>query len=238
MQARRPFWLEEAYQSAIAMADTGLLERNYRLTRRVAPLLYFLGKKDRKFIDIAGGYGAFTRLMRDIGFDFYWSDPYCENLLARGFESQRARPPFAAVTAFEVLEHVADPLQFIRRALSESGTTTFICSTVLFDGSPPSTDWWYYVFDTGQHISFYQHRTLRTIADSLGLYLHSSADLHMMSQSKISHLSFRFMTGRYSNLLLSYVRRKMASKTFADHEAMLNEGAPVPADHKDLKSSC
>ncbi len=38
------------------------------------------------FLDYAGGYGVFTRLMRDIGFDFYWHDPYTQNLFANGFE--------------------------------------------------------------------------------------------------------------------------------------------------------
>lgn len=221
LQARSPHWLEEAYQSAIADADTGLLDRNYRCVRRVAPLLYSLGMQNCKFLDVAGGYGVFTRLMRDVGFDFYWSDPYCANAVARGFERERANPPFAAVTALEVFEHVTDPLEFSRKVLSETECSTFIFSTLLFRGQPPPVDWWYYVFNTGQHISFYQARTLQVIAESLGLYLYSTADFHMMSTRKISDIGFRLVTGRCSSICFSYLRRRMRSRTLSDHEAIL-----------------
>jgi len=224
LQASTPFWLQEAYQSAIADADTGLLYRNYRFVRRIAPLLYWLNSPTSRFLDVAGGYGVFTRLMRDVGFNFFWSDPYCENLFARGFGREQAEPPFAAVTALEVLEHVPDPLQFIRAALSESECSTFIFSTVLFQGQPPPVDWWYYVFNTGQHISFYRLETLQMIAESLSLYLYSARDLHMLSKRKISWLTYSAMTGRFSSLSFAYVRRKMRSRMMTDHEEILRSG--------------
>lgn len=221
LQARSPYWLEEAYHSAIADADTGLLDRNFRCVRRIAPLLYSLGMQNCKLLDFAGGYGVFTRLMRDVGFDYYWSDPFCANLVARGFERERANPPFAAVTALEVFEHVPDPLEFSRRVLSETECSAFIFSTLLFEGQPPPSDWWYYVFNTGQHISFYQPRTLKVIADSLGMYLYRTTDLHMMSKRKMSDVRFRLLTGRCSSVYFSYLRRRMKSRTFSDHEAAL-----------------
>lgn len=226
LQATSPYWLEEAYQSAIANADTGLLDRNYRGVRRIAPLLYSLGMQNGRFLDVAGGYGVLTRLMRDIGFDFYWSDPYCTNLVARGFERERTSPPFEAVTALEVFEHVVDPLEFSRTVLSENQCSTLIFSTLLFERQPPPMDWWYYVFNTGQHISFYQARTLHVIAEYLGLYLYPTADLHVMSKKKLSKFGFRLITGRCSSICLGYVRRKMQSRTFSDHEAILmgNDG--------------
>ena len=67
-----PFWLEEAYNSAIAKADTGILARNVRLSRIASCFLFSAGVGDRTCIDVAGGYGLFVRLMRDVGFDFDW----------------------------------------------------------------------------------------------------------------------------------------------------------------------
>jgi len=66
LQVEEPYWLEEAYKSPINDSDTGLLERNIYLSRKVSVILYFLFKKDGNYLDYGGGYGIFTRLMRDI----------------------------------------------------------------------------------------------------------------------------------------------------------------------------
>ncbi len=64
-------------------------------------------------MDWAGGHGLFVRLMRDQGFDFHWQDDYAENILAKPHIFARTQVPVSAVTAFEVFEHVADPLSFV-----------------------------------------------------------------------------------------------------------------------------
>jgi hypothetical protein len=74
--------------------------------------------------------------MRNIGFDYYWTDLYCQNLLAGGFEISSAKLPFSAVTAFEVLEHVPDPMELLAQALDRASTRTIIVSTELFEGAP------------------------------------------------------------------------------------------------------
>ena len=86
LQTEEPFWLEEAYKESINISDTGIMVRNLYLSKITTLIIYFLFDKNKKFLDYAGGYGIFVRLMRDIGFDFYWYDKYSENLLARGFE--------------------------------------------------------------------------------------------------------------------------------------------------------
>jgi len=52
------------------------MSRNISSSKITAVILFFLFKKFGKFLDFGGGYGIFTRLMRDIGFDFYWYDPH------------------------------------------------------------------------------------------------------------------------------------------------------------------
>jgi hypothetical protein len=96
-------------------------------------------------------------MMRDIGFDFYWKDPYSRNIHARGFEFDADLAPCTALTAFEVMEHLEDPLAFIQDALETAQTDTFIFTTELFHGTPPGPgEWDYYAPETGQHIAFYQ----------------------------------------------------------------------------------
>jgi len=112
LQTENPYWLEEAYTDAIALADTGLVYRNISIAPRLALLLNHYFDAKATYLGVAGGYGILTRLMRDYGFNYYWEDKYCSNLLARGFEASKSTKPFAALTAFEVLEHVYDPVSF------------------------------------------------------------------------------------------------------------------------------
>lgn len=222
LQTEEPYWLDEAYCTVISDADTGLVARNIFISRKLSCLLYFLFDKDGRYLDVGGGYGLLTRLMRDIGFDFYWTDKSCDNLLARGFESNKVSPTFSAITAFEVLEHLHDPLSFIKDSLSDSGTKTIIFSSELYEGMPPRpNEWWYYSLNTGQHISFFQKKTLSYIADNMGLHFHTNGGIHMLTNKTVNSFFYKILTGRFSDTLSRIVGRNMKSKTFSDHEALL-----------------
>jgi hypothetical protein len=219
LQTEEPYWLQEAYSSAIADADTGLVLRNLAIARRLSAVLYFCFDREGVFVDAAGGYGLLTRLLRDTGFDFYWQDKYCQNQFARGFEAEGIDRSVAAVTAFEVLEHVQDPLEFIDSVLSEFGSRTFVFTTELFAGDPPAPGrWWYYTPQTGQHISFFQERTLRYLGERLSLRLYSNRGMHVLTDRPLNESTFRFLTGKGSWLGQAWARLRMTSKTFADHE--------------------
>jgi len=228
LQTETPWWLEEAYTEAIADADTGLIARNQGIARKLAALLYCCFDRQGHYIDSAGGYGMLTRLMRDIGFDFYWHDDYCRNLFARGFEADKLSGAVSAVTAFEVLEHVQDPLQFLSHCLQENTASTIIFSTELFRGDPPApSDWWYYTPDTGQHISFYQRRTLEMLASKLSLRLYSHRNLHILTERRINTALFRLMTGRLSWPGYAWARLRMTSRTFPDHQYICSKTGPA-----------
>jgi hypothetical protein len=221
LQTEAPHWLDEAYAAPIAAADTGVAWRNLTLARLTAPLLYFQFDRHGKYLDAAGGYGLFTRLMRDIGFDYHWSDKYSPNLFARGFEDSG---PYAAATAFEVMEHLTDPLGFVSDLLNE--TDTIIFTTELFSGKPPGIDWWYYVFSTGQHISFYQKRTLGFIAEQFGMRCYSFGLLHVWTRHRLNPLALRMLTSPFSApLLTAWIRRGLASRMVPDHERVIAESS-------------
>jgi hypothetical protein len=74
LQTEDPYWLDEAYKDPITLTDTGYMQRNINLSKMVATILLLFFDFRRKFLDYVGGYGVFVRLMRDIGFDFYWYD--------------------------------------------------------------------------------------------------------------------------------------------------------------------
>jgi hypothetical protein len=180
-----------------------------------------LGERgEGRYLDIAGGYGLFTRLMRDYGFDYYWSDKFCQNLMARGFEYCSELGPCTAITAIEVLEHTENPAEFIKNTLDAGQTDTFIFTTELYHGDPPSEQWAYYSFDTGQHISFFKQITLETIARNMGLNFLSNGYLHVFTSKTINHFFFRACTGKFAEILSHWVRNRLGSLVQVDHDKL------------------
>ena len=219
LQTEPAHWLPEAYANAITALDIDLVARNQANARKLACCLYLLFGARGRHLDFAGGYGLLTRMLRDFGFDAYWFDPYCENLFARGFEDVTGSSGYETASAFEVLEHVQDPLAMLRDIKARSGAHTMFLSTELFEGAPPSPDKWdYYVKDTGQHITFYQARTLRVIAKELGLALHTDGVLHVMTSRSLNAAVLSLASGRLSHLLQLVVRARMRSRTREDQD--------------------
>jgi hypothetical protein len=224
LQTEEPYWLDEAYHDAIAVTDTGLVQRNVSLACKLAAALHFGFEIKGRCLDVAGGYGMLVRLMRDFGFDFYWEDKYCENILAKGFEARDTEPDFEVITAFEVMEHVHDPIAFIKEAMAKHDASTLVFSTQVYaEGPPPALDWWYYSFETGQHISFYTKRTLSHIADRLCLNFFSTGGIHIFTNKEIKPLWLAIASGRLALVLAHYIRWRKGSRIMDVHYYMVSK---------------
>lgn len=223
MKTEKPYWLNEAYQDAINDADTGLVERNISNSNMLPVLLCLLGIESGKLLDVAGGYGLLARLMRDKGFDCYTTDKYCKNLFAKTFEPNEH---FKAegLFAFEVLEHIENPLQFLTDCFNVYDCKTIIFSTLTFANKVPPKDWWYYSFEGGQHITFYQERTLSLLADRLSCkYYMLNRGLHIITDKNMKGIKKALLLNKKLRKWLStYIRckRKRLSKTWDDHLKM------------------
>jgi hypothetical protein len=217
-----PYWLDEAYKSAIAYSDTGIIARNLRIAQMLSGVLYFaLGDYGfGKWLDYGGGHGVLTRLMRDRGFDFYWHDPYAENVFTRGFEHRTDRV-YDGITAIEVLEHMADPVSFVAQALGSTQARTLILTTETYAGPPPAPQsWWYYGLDTGQHIAFFQRRTLKLLAERFGLRCFSAGNVHVFTQRSLRPGALKVACSALAPLLDGVARMRMKSRTRSDHEKL------------------
>ncbi|WP_104743897.1 class I SAM-dependent methyltransferase [Helicobacter cinaedi] len=172
-------------------------------------------------LDFGGGSGLLVRLLRDVGIESYWSDEYCENLFARGFEWQENIKPTLA-TCFEVFEHLPNPREQIDSMLKICPNLLF--STELLPCPIPESNganaWWYYGFSHGQHISFYTYKSLELIAKAHNLHFCSYGGLHLFSQVYISPLHFKWLIRLAHRGLFTLIKRRFYSKTMSDCEKL------------------
>ncbi len=209
MQTEEPYWLEEAYSSAITGLDIGLLHRNVNLTPVTISLISNAFNKRGKFIDYGGGYGVFTRMMRDKGFNFYRQDVYCENLFAKHFDvsDTNNHGKFELLTAFEVFEHLSDPNAELKKMLEYSDSIFFsteICPAVINDVN----QWWYFIPTTGQHISFYSLAALHILAKRNNLnYYTNGRNLHLFTTKKLKSGLFRLLVSYRFSKYFSFFKK-------------------------------
>jgi hypothetical protein len=209
IQTEKPYWLDEAYTDAITKSDLGLISRNSALSRISKGIITTLFDSKAKFVDYGGGYGMFVRMMRDFGFDYYRFDKFCTNLFAVGFDADlKDKNQYELITAFEVFEHLTNPLDEIESMLQFSKNILF--STFLVpSNNPKPSEWWYYGLDHGQHISFFTLQSLRIIAERFSLNLYSNGNsLHLLTEKKIPAIWFNLISRDKVSHMLNLVLRK------------------------------
>lgn len=209
IQTEEPFWLEEAYSlGAISALDVGIMSRNLLLIDKTEKILYKLFSDFSNFfaVDYGGGHGVFVRMMRDKGFNFFRQDIHADNIYARYFDIKDlpANHKFNILTAFEVFEHLPNPIEEITKMFNYSDI--ILLSTELQPSGNFSNleDWWYFAPETGQHISFYTEEAFKEIAKKLSAYYYTDfINLHILSKNQLdvnpligkkkSHLKKRFL---------------------------------------------
>jgi Methyltransferase domain len=180
-------WVAEAYAEPINRSDTGYVARNLYMRDKMRECIEFNLNPDGIFLDYAAGYGLFVRLMRDAGYDFRWSDLYCQNLFSRGFEApEPLTGPYEAVTAFEVFEHLTNPTGEMKK-LSAITSCLIFSTKLVSEPAPKLDDWWYYGLEHGQHIAFYTRKSLELLAARFGYRVATDGtDLHVFSKKQVS----------------------------------------------------
>ena len=238
VSVENPFWLPKAYAEPINPSDTGYMSRNLWCRDRVRMCIELFLNPSSTFLDYAGGYGVFVRLMRDAGYDFRWTDAYCENLFARYFEEKLPlASQFEAITAFEVLEHIEEPMKLFKE-LSRLSSCLIVSTDLLPEPAPTPGEWWYYGTEHGQHISFYSLATLQRIALETGLFLNTDGvSFHVFTKDRLPPKLFNRIDSRLWCTLIPTLRRR-ESKSQSDHLVVSKlESARKPDGHKDDHST-
>jgi SAM-dependent methyltransferase len=129
-----------------------------------------------RFLEIGCGHGAFVALMRDLGFDAMGTElsPWVAGYGRRTFgirveqgpiERLGLDPGFRAVAAFDVLEHLEDPLGTMARAaalLAADGVLAI--QTPVYRGEGP--DW--IMFQEDEHVHLFTEESVRLLLDRAG----------------------------------------------------------------------
>jgi Methyltransferase domain len=213
VQTEEPYWLADAYSSAITDSDIGLVGRSISFSRMVRNLIYLFLNRNGRFLDFGAGYGLFVRMMRDYGLDFRWSDEKCENRFAKGFEGNLdGGDRYDLVTAIEVFEHLVDPMPAFARILTSSDALFF--TTVLVPEPPPSVGtWWYYGLEHGQHISLFSARSLAYVAQKFDLHLQSDGVfIHLLTRNRVSPRALPAVKSAVFGVILNPILDRVAAK--------------------------
>ncbi len=219
LQTDPPHWLAEAYTQPINRSDVGYVARNVAFTEFTTLLLSSCFPRCGPCVDFGGGYGMFVRLMRDRGYNFYRQDKFCPNLFAADFEAPNDPAiHYDFLTAFEVFEHLNDPVCELEKMLRMSDHILFSTEAVPLP-YPPLDQWAYYGLEHGQHIAFYPIKTLQFLAERYQMFLYSSPDrsVHFFSRRAISRFRWSMMFRRGSRWLIKHLVRQPPSLLMPDY---------------------
>lgn len=214
IQTEKPYWLNDSYSDAIATTDIGLVDRNISFQGITSFLIESFFDSKAQFLDYAGGYGLFVRLMRDIGYDFYRQDIYCDNLFAKFFDvtDLPKNIKFELITAFEVFEHLENPLKQIEKMFEYSNTILFSTQIQPQKKITSVDDWWYFTKETGQHISLYSMKSLEIVGTKLNCNFYSNnSNLHILTKREFNSNPFETYKNRNKKKLSVRVLNKITN---------------------------
>ena len=187
IQTEKPYWLNEAYSEAIADLDVGYVYRNITFSKITSEIIKESFEPTGSFLDYGGGYGMFVRLMRDNGFKFFREDLYCPNIFSKHFDIEDIpnNQHFELITSFEVFEHLENPISEIKKMFNYAESILFSTDLQPKQNFTSAADWWYFLPETGQHISFYTKKSLEVIAEQLNCHFYTNnGSLHLLSKKK------------------------------------------------------
>jgi hypothetical protein len=189
VQVDSPHWIGDVHKKAISSFDVGLVSRGVSASKLISVFFFLQGELTISGVDWGGGTGLLTRLLRDLGLNFKSHDKYATNIMAEGFtaDGDLANEDYDAVSAIECMEHLENP--YSELVSSVNGKRYFIFTTEILPTplpDPRRKEWWYYMPDSGQHITFASAKGLDTLAKRLNFQYNTTfGSIHVFSNKKV-----------------------------------------------------
>ena len=228
--AENPNWLEGSFTDALNSLDIGSVDRCNIVADFVEVLLKSSKKDSPKVLDWGGGYGLLTRILRDRGVNCSHYDPFVEPLFAKNIKLL-PNTKFDLVVLSEVMLHMTDPVGTLSELLKFSKRIMFTAVIAPPDVNP---DWWYFMPETGQHITIFSKGSIFELGAALKVSVLSDKKFfHLISEDRpkmATRLLFtkRFVPFGISTLL--YVQRQIkralgrsSSLLQKDQEELIND---------------
>ena len=231
IQTDTPFWLAECYENPMPSYDLGGISRptlNSELTKAVLNTCF---DPSGRFLDFGGGYGVFTRWMRDAGYNFWHHDKHCANLFANGFDADVSeKAHYELVTAFEVFEHLPDPVQTLEFIFRFTDSVLFTTELVPNTASRVS-EWWYFGPEHGQHVAFYTPAALRKLGERFKAHhLEGREGFHLLTRREVNPERFRLVLGRRARHVINFFHRRQSLLPMDFQTAMMRAKQPVQTE--------
>ena len=207
--ADNPVWLAGSFTDTLNSLDIGSVDRCNIVADFVEVLLKSLKKDNPKVLDWGGGYGLLTRILRDRGVNCSHYDPFVEPLFTKNIKLL-PNTKFDLVVLSEVMLHMTDPVGTLSELLKISKRIMFTAVIAPPDVTP---EWWYFMPETGQHITIFSKGSIFELGAALEVSVLSDKKFfHLISEDRpkmATRLLFtkRFVPFGISTLL--YVQRQI-----------------------------
>lgn len=231
VQVANAIWIEEAHTNAISKLDTGLAARCISAANIIGTVLALEGLCVSHGVDWAGGTGLLTRLLRDQGFEVFTFDKYAEPIHAKGFEltSKEASSEARFISAIECIEHLDNPIGELGKYTSTKDFFFFTVELISEETPDPRrNEWWYFLPESGQHITFPTARGISFFGKALGFnFYFRIGSMHILSRRKLKLRTRALMSikliRRMLFIFLPIMLSKRYSLTSLDQRNLINE---------------
>ena len=183
LTVKDPAWIDGSFGPELNKFDLGAIDRSLIVADFVEVLSHLVTGMRTSSLDWGGGYGLLTRMCRDRGSNMTNYEPFVRPLFsgpAQVYELHYCD----LILASEVFLHLTEPLTHLTRLL------TYADSVLVTAVVPPhriSTNWWYLMPQTGQHVSFFPIKSLEELASKTNTFLYTDKRFfHLFSRRRLS----------------------------------------------------